>query len=158
MKKTILLLLPLLMIAISCATEMKAVNEDMRIQRVVTATGDQDELFRLSNEWMAKTFRESSEVIQYQDKEEGVIVGKGFTKSKVGLANFNFWFTMTIESKDQKARVTIEDVYGEDTIIDTTLTVTSAQLRDKEYAELRAKFDGFIDDYAQYVRSGVDAW
>lgn len=142
-----------------CATSTQAVGQSMKVQRVIEAQGSQDELYRLANEWMAKTFVESSEVIQYQDKEEGIIVGKGLTKHKYGgISTWNIWYTMTIEVKEDRARATIEDVYGEYTVLDTKTTMKAAEMRQKDYDELVVKFNGYIDDLTAYMRQGIEEW
>jgi hypothetical protein len=137
---------------------MQAVNKPMIIQRVIDAQGSQSELYRLANEWMAKTFVDSKEVIQYQDKNEGVIVGRGVTESKIGLANFDFWDSLTIEVKANKARATIEDIYGETTILDTKSTIKPEEMRQKEYDELETKFNLLIDDLSIYLNQKTEEW
>ncbi|MFA9178395.1 DUF4468 domain-containing protein, partial [Klebsiella variicola] len=68
--------------------------------------------------WVAKAFTDSNSVIQYADKEEGSIVGKGNVKYPCDgfndcLANedVRYKFTMKIDTKDDKARITFDDIH-----------------------------------------------
>lgn len=76
-----------------------------------------DKLFEASKVWVAKSFRSANNVIQYQDQASGTIIGKGnisfpcegfidcgaFGKDRVN-------FTIQIDTKDDRARVSIYDV------------------------------------------------
>ncbi|MDN8336515.1 DUF4468 domain-containing protein [Acinetobacter baumannii] len=76
-----------------------------------------DQLFEQSKVWIARSFKSANNVIQYQDKASGRIIGKGnipfpcsgfidcgaFGKDKVN-------FTIQIDTKDNKARVFISDI------------------------------------------------
>lgn len=75
------------------------------------------QIFEDSRIWIAQSFKSANNVIQYADKDTGSIVGKGniaypcdgfvdcgaFGKDKIN-------FTIKIDSKDNKARVTISDI------------------------------------------------
>lgn len=75
------------------------------------------QIFEDSRIWIAQSFKSANNVIQYADKDTGSIIGKGnipypcdgfvdcgaFGKDKVN-------FTIKIDSKDNKARVTISDI------------------------------------------------
>jgi hypothetical protein len=114
MKKRLLILLTILAVFLgSCGSAPATLPpEELVIQRIFEVDKSKDELYRISMEWMAKTFKSSKAVIQYEDKEEGVIVGKGFTVVRYGLGiPANTYFTLTIEVKDNKARATVEDAY-----------------------------------------------
>jgi len=147
-----------LVVFVGCATTPQAVGEPMLVQRVIEAGGTQDDLYRMANEWMAKTFVASSEVIQYQDKEEGVIVGRGLTDQKFGWATADIWYNMKVEVKQNRARVTIDTVYGELTVIDETSTLQSKDFGQKEYDELKAKFNTMIDDFSAYMKQESEEW
>ena len=139
MKKVpwIIFVVMILGMLVSCATTMQAVGESMIVQRIIEVQGTKSELYRLANEWMAKSFVDSSEVIQYRDKDEGIIVGRGITKQPIGLITFNFWYSLTVEVKENKARVTIEDIYGEYVTGELNITAETEEMRQKEYDELK---------------------
>lgn len=76
-----------------------------------------DQLFEASKVWIAKSFKSANNVIQYQDQATGTIIGKGnilfpcegfidcraFGKDRVN-------FTIQIDTKDDRARVSIYDI------------------------------------------------
>ena len=67
--------------------------------------GSKDELYVRANIWMARTFTNSKSVIQFQDKENGVIVGKYLMLS----ADPNDIYSMvTIYVKDKTTKIEIE--------------------------------------------------
>ena len=39
-------------------------------------TDNQDDLFIKANDWMISMFKDASSVIQFNDKQEGVLIGK----------------------------------------------------------------------------------
>ena len=72
-----------------------------------------DEIFERSKIWIAKTFKSAKAVIEYEDKETGVIVGNGAVTchANAGLAEFNVLFTLEEEIKDGKIRIKINNVH-----------------------------------------------
>jgi len=160
MKRAILCaVLPILLFLAGCVTTMKAINEPMIIQRTIDVPGSQDDLYRLSNEWMARTYVASSHVIQYQDKEEGIVVGRAKTGTRyIGLGTYDFWYNMKIEARDDKVRVTLNDVYGKGEVLDVSATIKPEQMKQKDYDELMADFNETIDDLEAHLLQGPDEW
>lgn len=87
------------------------------ITKVVDVNGkSKDQLYDESKIWIAKNFKSANSVIQYENKTDGKILGKGaipfpcegfidcsaFGKDKVN-------FTIQIETKDNKARIVVSD-------------------------------------------------
>ena len=77
----------------------------------------QKEIYVESKRWLARNFKSSNNVIQYDDPETGTIIGKGnFAFPCTGYiectayANSNVNFTLTIESKDNRARLKFDDL------------------------------------------------
>lgn len=88
------------------------------VVEVVEVQGQKkDQLFESSKVWIAKSFKSANSVIQYQDQTTGTIIGKGniqfpcegfidcgaFGKDRVN-------FTIQIDTKDDRARVSIYDI------------------------------------------------
>jgi hypothetical protein len=88
------------------------------VVEVVEVQGQKkDQLFESSKVWIAKSFKSANNVIQYQDQTTGTIIGKGniqfpcegfidcgaFGKDRVN-------FTIQIDTKDDRARVSIYDI------------------------------------------------
>lgn len=71
----------------------------------------QDNLFTASNSWLVDEFVSSKDVIQYQDKAQGIIKGKGLAKipsSDFGVGEKPVAFTISIEVKKNKCRLTFQ--------------------------------------------------
>lgn len=68
--------------------------------------------FEVSKMWLANTFNDSKSVIEYSSKENGTIIGKGFIKnvSYGTLVQMDTRFTLKIEVKDNKTRLTFQDM------------------------------------------------
>lgn len=81
----------------------------------------QAQAFDASKMWMAKVFTSANNVIQYADKENGTIIGKGNFALKcppdvrgmncLAYTSTRAEFTLKIEVKDQKARLIFSDVH-----------------------------------------------
>lgn len=82
---------------------------------------DKSKIFDASKIWIAKRFTSANSVIQYADKDKGTIIGKGnfSLKCPAGVGGLDCLaytstraeFTLTIDVKDNKARLTFSDVH-----------------------------------------------
>lgn len=77
----------------------------------------QKQIYDGSKIWMAKAFKSSNAVIQYADPTSGTIVGKGNMDypcqgllSCMAHENYLVFFTLKIDTKNNKARVTFSDL------------------------------------------------
>ncbi len=86
--------------------------EELTLQEVHEINLSKDAIFTKSLEWMAQAFAYSTQVIELQDKENGKIIGKGMTEFYNGDMPTPCRFTMTIEAKDKKYRVTYSNFTG----------------------------------------------
>ena len=112
MKRIISLTLPAVILAMLACVQTILPSEQLQIQEVIEVNQPQDTLYVRAMDWLAKTFRSSKKVIQYEDKVAGRIVGKGIMKVTYvkGFGSLDTWFTLTLEIKDNKTRVTISDI------------------------------------------------
>jgi hypothetical protein len=105
----------------SCAT-MTATDltpERSTISEIVEIPGiTKDDFFVRANSWMVDNFVNAESVIEYTDKEAGVIKGK-YVMSGLpeGVSTFSVRSTITIETKEGKVRITITDPYRKYTTI-----------------------------------------
>ena len=109
MKKGIVLLATIFIVACATNTSSGSVPESERFyQQVLSTPGDKNTLYRLANEAMVDILASTEGEIEYQDKDEGVLKGKGMviTKTEGGIA-----FTLTIEVKDDKTRITFQNMH-----------------------------------------------
>lgn len=122
------------------------------IQTVIEVDKSKDAIFRLSNEWLVKRFVSAKAVIQYQDKEEGVITGKG----RRGPNRGDTEFIIKIEAKDKKARITFSDMQNEKT---GNPFYDAASIWNKEALEgFRIYAYGLTTDYKKFIETQQAAW
>ena len=76
-----------------------------------------EKIFDASKQWLAKAFKSSNNVIQYADVSSGTIIGKG--NMAYPCQGFNdclqyegasVHFTLTIDTKDNKAKLSFSDL------------------------------------------------
>jgi hypothetical protein len=98
---------------LSCmSSPAKLPADQLIIQKIISSEKTKNQIFDSCMEWITKNFRSAKAVIQYQDKNEGKIICKGYTVIKYGMGiPADTYFTLSIEMKDNKARITFEDAY-----------------------------------------------
>jgi hypothetical protein len=94
----------------------KAEYDDMGkvfFQRTDSISKSKDLLYAISKEWISNTFRSGKAVIDLDDKDNGKIIGKGSFDGFVTNYNvlIHYHFTIKIETKNNKVRFTIYDIY-----------------------------------------------
>lgn len=125
----------------------------------------QEKIFEKSREWMVKTFIDSESVVEYTNSEEGKIMGK-YSQTDVTVtgvnANYHVRSVITIEAKDGKARVTIEDPY--------MISFVSPHVQGRQYVNspidkelfinsLKTnEWQAIIDSYSKYISTENEDW
>jgi len=105
-------ILPLLVILlVSCATTGTKVTEPVTYSETIEITGvSQDDLYIRANMWFVDAFNNADSVIQFSDKESGVIKGKYIGGSvMVGIYIYKISTTVTVEVKDGRYRITFDN-------------------------------------------------
>lgn len=106
MKKVLLLAICFMASAVVTAAEVSNVYE--------ISGKNQSQIFNGAKEWIALNFKSANDVIQSEDKDTGTIIAKGSTIYQcngvgdclMNLADSNLEFTLKIDTKDEKARLT----------------------------------------------------
>jgi hypothetical protein len=75
--------------------------------------GQREQLYLKANNWMIETFNDAQSVVQHNDKEEGVVIGKYLMSGTVqtsmyGSADSRIYAIIDIRVKDDKARIEIK--------------------------------------------------
>jgi len=153
MKKIIIAVLAALFAA-SCATAPAVGPTDT--ERIVEVQKSKNEIFVASMDWIAKTFVSAKAVIEYQDKEAGKIVGHGYALVNYGLIPTDTYYTLTIDTKDGKARISIQGVYLE-------MHVSGAVSRNNADAAMVRRFmqlkgNAIFDSFAAAITSKASNW
>lgn len=116
MKNLFLLSIAVTFLLCSCATG-KIINmeDDPYVEYFRELDAHQDHLFISTNKWMIKVFKDARNIIQYSDKEQGIIMGKYllsedvfFQGNLIGPAvNIQIHAIIDIRLRDNNARFSI---------------------------------------------------
>lgn len=115
MRNYFVLIVLLLFVLSGCAVTKQAPvvpPEELTLQEVHEIALSKDAIFARSLEWMARSFADSAQTIELRDKENGKIIGKGMTEFYNGEMPTPCRFTIMIEAKDNKYRVTYSNFTG----------------------------------------------
>lgn len=88
-------------------------EEPVSFQKIDEVPLSQQQIFDSSLIWLAETFRDSEEVIEYKDRDTGTIIGNGIVETKGGmfLAPPNkSRFQLRIDTKEGRYRLTFSKV------------------------------------------------
>ena len=100
------MLVLLAVLSVSCKTMQmgpKASIELREYSEVIDVPGkSMAELYVIANSWFVDNFNSAESVIQFQDKEEGRLMGKYTAPAKMSLYNYSIKSTIQIDIKDQK--------------------------------------------------------
>ena len=111
MKPKIFLLTGIILILTSCATTKIVSYQSSRLEEIVEKKGTKNELFVAANSWMVEVFVNAKSVIQYTDKEAGIIKGKYLMSEPYypdGRYNAKDVFTIiTISVRDNATKITM---------------------------------------------------
>ncbi|MDD4721110.1 MAG: DUF4468 domain-containing protein [Bacteroides sp.] len=118
MKKSLYLIL-LLFFATSCGTTRMITIDEPTIKVYTDLVDSQDDLFIKANDWMISMFVDASSVIEFSDKEGGVLIGKYLMSGEI-RTGYSFYATATVDSRvyakidirvrDGRARISIEPI------------------------------------------------
>lgn len=111
------------------------------------------ELYKRAKIWTVNAFKSSKDVIQNDDKDNNIIIAKGFF-SGIGhnhlIKNARYWFTIRIDCRDGRYRYSISDfIYEFDVVVqgntyhnkeDFSKWGMSTALKDKYQEALNKKF------------------
>lgn len=110
MKKLLSLLF--IFIFVGCAPARFVTTPNPKYETVLSLTGENDKLYVKANEWMVQSFLDAKSVIQFQDKDEGIIIGKyllhSYLLSILLKVEIDVYALIKIMVKDNAARITIE--------------------------------------------------
>lgn len=100
-----------------CAAAMPVADQDKTIQQVYDVPGtSQDQIFTGAKTWVAETFNSAKAVIEYDNRDEGTLIGNGIISMpcsglKCALENkTRVKFTMRADVKPDKFRLTFSNV------------------------------------------------
>ena len=111
MKKLISLIL--LTTMFSCGVSSKIIDTSPPVTKTILLKSNKNTNFVKANEWMVKEFFSAESVIQYTDKEAGIIKGKyamfgGSSPSKYSAGLPPYYAVITLRVKDYGSRIEID--------------------------------------------------
>lgn len=94
-------------------------EEDRTIVQVFEVPGyTKDQVYSAARMWIAENFKSAKAVIEYENRDEGTIIGNGIINYPCGgafscmaKADWTVPFTMRVESKDGRFRLTFTNVH-----------------------------------------------
>jgi hypothetical protein len=169
MIKTSLLFLATLFLA-GCETVPRIYGSPATpFQKVVEVNQPAEILFTRSLEWYANSFKSAKAVIQYSSKETGTIIGKGQFPAGIPMEIKSHSdgatrpdrtirpidFTMNIDVKDGKVRVTFSSLY---VTIHGVVGTTTGFVSEEFVDSINGYLSDFVDEYADYLKKQPAAW
>jgi len=78
----------------------------------VNSTLTSNDLYLNAKNWLVEAFKSSTDVIQTDDKDKKLLVGKGFVSKghNVNVTNPKNWFIIKIEMKDGRYKYSLYDI------------------------------------------------
>lgn len=149
MKRIILALMVCTMLA-GCAGFHAMTPEEMQIQKVVEVPNTPKSiLFDKSRMWYATAFRSANSVIQYENKENGTIMGNGNVSDSVMMVLYTLRFSVATEVKDNKARITAtgQSLY--------TTKGGEIAVNRRMWDNMKGQIEEVMDGYEKYLKSSV---
>lgn len=134
-------------------------SEQLKYIEVIEHKENSSNAFELSKMWLAITFNDSKSVVEYTNPEKGIIIGKGVLKNvDYGtMVTMDTRFTLKIEVKDNKSRLTFQDMVQ----FPTSSTVPPFNMWNFDSLEkFKSRAKNLVYDYNRYINSNnkVNNW
>jgi hypothetical protein len=111
MKKLIFSIVCSIFLFSSCAS-YQTISAPETISKTIVVKSNHNSTFIKANEWMVQTFGNAESVIQFSDKEAGIVKGKyvmfkGVSATKYTAAQEAYFAMITLRVKDKGARIEV---------------------------------------------------
>lgn len=162
--KRILMALPILTILLTgCPGIPKMLTEEESIiQKIVEVPGyTKDQIFERSKMWIAENFKSAKAVLEYENKENGILIGHGNMALPVSdirsmaTLPWRFKFILKEEAKNDKFRVTYSNLI----VINGAGNETSRWVPD-DYDKVKTILLNMADEIGASIRTqqSNDTW
>lgn len=155
MKKLNIIVLVVFTLLLASCTTIKP-SEVKGVTKVVEVSGaSKDELFVKASSWLVDAFNSAKSVIQFSDKDAGVIKGKYRITFPQFLETGECEATFTVECKDGKCRLIIDDPYNfrADDIYSTRIT----NMTKEGYESVTNDINALCLSFEKYLKEEHDA-
>ena len=156
MRKFILSLIGLLFIGCVSMSNLKPIDTNKQFQKTIENIDlSKSEIFKKTLQWLAKSYNDSKEVIEFKDESSGKIIGRGsgsvvFNLTAIAPIIVNIRYTLTIEIKDNRARMTFSNF--------TSTDIGGGIPMMDNYLKLEPKLIAAVDDYKKYLNTKDEDW
>lgn len=108
-------LFPFLFLFVACGVQQGPLVNSTPAVKVFEVNKSKNDLYVSANNWMAETFNSAKSVIQFTDKEAGIVTGKYRLRPGYSYSNYemhevedgSIYAIIKIQVKDGAARITI---------------------------------------------------
>ena len=111
--KTMMLFVFVLLFLSGCIpAKVMTKEQEQSLQRIKDFSGlDKTELFKRTNNWIARNYNSANDVIQLSDPEAGQIICRGISGGTFDLGFTRYVsYTMVIDIKDERMRLSFENL------------------------------------------------
>lgn len=136
----------------SCSSSVK-ISKTVRTEIVELDNKTQDEIYIRANTWMVESFHNAESVIQFSDKEDGILAGRYSLHTDNLITSYgtygapDVFANIKIQVKDGAAKITI--------VVDDFLTYSSAtKIGEKELTSeyISSTVDGLISSFQKGIQ------
>jgi hypothetical protein len=100
---------------ISKPLPIDSTTDQISFIRIVELPGTpKNQIYTRAREWFTFRYPDAKEVLQMEDADNGVLVGKAYRTFNVGLLTERMQYTIKIYVKDNKYKAEITNIYYED--------------------------------------------
>jgi hypothetical protein len=140
---------------LGCASSPTLKPNNTEIINILETGKSKNEVFDLSMRWIAKSFTSSKEVIQYTDKDLGIINGKGTLQMRGGLSlEVTVFFSLVIDIKENKTRLSYKPI----SFSNDTFHIKSTEFSSYLLNKFKDQTDIITKDYLNYITSTNINW
>jgi len=136
---------------VGCATV--AIVHEEKVSIVEVSGQSQDEIFNKTRQWFSDYFVSGKSVVDYEDHKTGVIIGKGianYGSDTFGIITYSVDYTIRIDTKDGKFKVTTKIIKHTNTDLNQTYPVFVFYDNERETSAV-AHLDKLVNDIRAYV-------
>ncbi len=118
-------------------------NGEIEFSEVIEINNIKNKLYANAKDWVARTFGDYKEVIQFEDPNEGKLIMKGISNvsSKPNGSKEDISYTITIDCKDKKYRYRINDILVHQTIMFSGTPINPIPSSPLQHLESKISFE-----------------
>ena len=153
-------MIPLALVVLSfigCASTPPPMATTTEYSQIIVTDKSIQDTFDITMKWMAKYFVSPSSIIQYSDKNSGLITGKARTRVFENIMEYDdINYTLTIEIKDQKTRFTFIANNLIHKLIGNAYRESEMDITESMYQAFVPKVRSLIDSFTDYIKISSD--